>query len=327
MQDNRPAVYLEGSTAIYRSSALGHCLRMLWAARGNLPARPFPAAIQNAMDEGTDLEQRILTELYEKHDFTYGYQGQQFKVELDCGTWNGIRCVVRGAVDEIGHVSTHEMGDLTVDVKAFGQRLVDEYRTKGIMGLPRYAWQQSAYAQAFGKSHFYMPIWNKQKEEIEPWSLNPIPVPYGSGDIRNRVMTVEEAFEANKMPEECPAEYGCQYYYLHDEKVVADLPDDAKLLLIARINLDQKIKTFSDARDKLNDAIKGKLPQDVAFHLTMDDGVYSVTVFANPDKFNTNAAKEVLTIAGVDWQNDTEFIVPGVGTQLRVTKPKKGGKS
>lgn len=315
---------MEGNTAVYRASAVGHCLRMLWAARNGMEATAIPAPIQKAMDEGTDLEQRILTELYEKHDFTYGYQGQQFQVELDCGTWNGIRCIVRGAVDEIGHVSTHDMGDLTVDVKAFGQKLVDEYRTKGIMGLPRYAWQQSAYAQAFGKSHFYMPIWNKAKEEVESWSLLPILIPYSAGQIRDRIMTVEEAVANNKMPEECPAEYGCQYFYLHDKPTVDTLPDKAQVLLIARINLDNKITTLSKARDTLNNAIKAELTKDVTYHLHMDEtpGQYTITVIANPDKFNTNAAKQLLTEASVDWQNDPEFIVPGVGTQLRVTKPR-----
>lgn len=325
MQDNRPAVYLEEGAVIYRASAIGHCLRMLWAARSNMPARPFPKVIQAAMDKGTEMEAHILNVLYEDFNFTYGYQGQQFQVELPLGTFNGYRILVRGAVDEIGHPVDRPPAR-PIDVKHFGQSLVDEYRTKGILGIPRYAWQQSAYAHGFNSPEFYMPIYNKDTAKIEPWSVNPIPAPYTIEQIRDRVMTVEEAFQDNEMPAECPAEYGCQYYYLHDEKTVGDLPEDARVLLIARINLDKKLAIFSGAREKLNEAIREKLPQDVAFHLTMDDGTYSVTVIANPDKFNTKAAKEVLTAAQVDWQNDPEFIVPGVGTQLRVTKPKgKGG--
>jgi hypothetical protein len=324
-QDNRPAVYLEGNTAIYRASALGHCLRMLWAARNNMDRRPIPKRIQEAMDEGTDMEAMILNDLYENHDFTYGYQGQQFVIELDVGTFNGIRCIVRGKVDEIGRPASNPLnGDLTIDVKKFGKTLMAEYRAKGIMGIPRYAWQQSAYAIGYGKQHFYMPVWDKENNEIPEWTLAPIPAPITFEQIRDRVMTVEEYFANGTMPEECPAEYSCQYYYLHDQKTVDHLPDDAKVLLTGRLNIDKKIATLSNARDILNEAIRGKLSQDVQYHLEQDDGVYTIVVIANPNKFNTNEAKALLTAAEVDWEHDPDFWTPGVGTQLRVTKPKKG---
>lgn len=320
-QDNRPAVYLEGNTAIYRASAMGHCVRMLWAARSGMDARPIPEKIKKAMDEGTELEPIILNMLYEDHDFTYGYQGQgsQFQIELDVGTFNGIRCVIRGKVDEIGHQLSNPLhGDLTIDVKAFKQPLVDEYHTKGIMGIPRYAWQQTAYGIGYGKQHFLMPIYNKDTEKIEEWSLEPVPVPLTFEHLRNRVMEVEEAIADGKMPEECPAEFGCQYYYLHDQKVVDELPEDAKVMLVARINLSRKIDTLTSAKKKLDEAIRPKLSQDVAYHL---EG-HTITVIANPAKFNTNAAKALLTEAAVDWQNDPDFWIPGDGTQLRVNKPK-----
>jgi len=322
-QDNRPAVYLEGNTAIYRASAIGHCTRMLWAARSGMDARPIPPPIRKAMDEGTELEPIILEKLYTDHDFTFGYQGQQFQIELDLGTFNGIRVVVRGKVDEIGNpASKPQYGPLTIDVKAFGQRLVDEYHAKGILGIEHYAWQQSAYGHGYGKEYFYMPIYNKDTGLIEPWSLEPIRVPIGFEQIRERIMAVEEHIANGTMPDDCPAEFGCQYPYLHDQKPVDHLPEAARLLLVARINLDDKIKTLSNAKDTLNDAIKEKLTPNVTYHLATDNITYTVTVIANPDKFNTNAAKALLTAAEVDWQNDPDFIVPGEGTQLRVTKPR-----
>lgn len=321
-QDNRPAVYLEGNTAIYRASAIGHCFRMLWAARSGMDARPIPATIKKAMDEGTELEPTILNMLFEDHNFTFGYQGQQFQIELDVGTFNGVRVVVRGKCDEIGYPLDKQMvmqGALTIDVKAFRQALVDEYRTKGILGLPRYAWQQSTYAVGYGKTHFYMPIYNKDTGKIEEWSLEPIPAPYTFEQIRERVMTVEEAISEGKMPEVCLNEFGCQYYYLHDQKVVDELPENAKVLLVARINLSRKIKTFEAAKKRLDEAIKPLLAQDVSYHL---DG-HTITVIANPSKFNTTAAKTLLTEAEVDWQNDPDFWTPGSGTQLRVNAPKE----
>ncbi len=322
-QDNRPAVYLEGNTAIYRASATGHCLRMLWAARSGMDARPIPDTIRKAMDEGTELEPIILELLFQDHNFTFSpdYQGQQFQVELELGTFNGVRVICRGKVDEVGYPLDKMLpmqGALTIDVKAFKQALVDEYHTKGIMGIPRYAWQQSVYAVGYGKTHFYMPIYNKDTGKIEEWSLEPVAAPFSFDQIRERIMTVEEAISDGKMPETCLNEYGCQYYYLHDQKTVDELPEDAKVLLVARINLSRKIDTLSKAKTKLDAAIRPKLSQDITYHL---DG-HTITVIANPSKFNTTAAKALLTEAGVDWQNDPDFQIPGEGTQLRVNKPK-----
>lgn len=325
-QDNRPAVYLEGNTAIYRASAIGHCPKALWAARSGMDRRPIPKVILDAMDEGTRLEPIILQKLFDEYEFTYGYQGQQFQVELDVGTFNGIRCVVRGKMDEKGHQASNPLyGDLPIDVKAFGQTLVDQYRTKGLLSLPGYAWQQSVYGHGTGNTHFLMPIYNKATGEIEPWTLDPIAVPFTFEQIRNRVMTIEEMFHEGNMPAECPADYACQYPYLHEGKLVDTLPEGVEVMLRARINLDNKIAGFTKARDTLNEAIRAKLPVDVLYHLDVDGvGQYSITVIANPDKFNTAAAKALLTEANVDWQNDPDFIIPGEGVQLRVNKPKKG---
>lgn len=327
-QDNRPAVYLEGSTAIYRASAIGHCIRMMWASRTGLEARPIPEKIKKAMDEGTELEEQILAMLYEDHNFTFSpdYKGQQFQIELEVGHFNGVRVIVRGKTDEIGYPLDKQMatqGALTIDVKAFKQALVDEYKAKGILGIPRYAWQQSVYAIGFGKTHFYMPIYNKDTGKIEEWSLEPVAAPFTFEQIRERVMTVEEAVGNAEMPSTCLNEFGCQYYYLHDDqkKPVDHIPEDAQVMLTARINLSNKIKVLTGAKEKLDDAIKAKLAPDVTYHF---DG-HTITVIPNPARFNTTNAKKILTDAELDWQNDPYFWTPGVGFQLRVNAPKKGG--
>lgn len=289
--------------------------------------RPIPDVIKKAMDEGTDMERMILDLLYTDHDFTFGYQGQQFGIELDCGTYNGIRCIVRGAVDEIGHQADNPPAR-PIDVKKFGKTLVQEYMTRGIMGVGegRYAWQQSAYAHGYGSPDFIMPVYDKVTGKIIPKSLEPIMAPISFEQIRERVMTIEEYAADGKMPDDCSGDYACQYPYLHDQKAVDHLPDDAKALLIARINLDRKITVFTKAKDTLSEAIKGKLGPEVKFHLDLDDGTYTISVVPNSDRFNTDAAKALLTDAKVDWANDPDFKIPGEGYKLVVTKPKKGKK-
>lgn len=307
MQDNRPAVYLEGDTVVYRASALGHCLRSLWAARNAMDAKPFPKAIQDAMDEGTELESHILNLLYEEHHWGFARDGQQFQVELVVGAWNGKTLIVRGKMDE------RRDDGYPVDVKAVSE----SFFTHPIPDY--YLWQQSVYAIGLGKDRYYMPIYNKDTEKLWDPSLVALVPKYNREQIRDRVLQVEEAFYENKMPD-CTNEYGCPYYYLHEQKPTDVLPEPAVLLVRARIKLSEKIKTLEAARKKLDEAISPKLDQDVTYYL---DG-YSVVMFLNPARFNTDAAKRLLTEAEVDWKNDPDFWIEGKGTQLRMT-PKKGG--
>ncbi len=322
MQDNRPSVYLEGDCVIYRASALGHCLRSLWAARSNMDRLPIPAVVQQGMDEGTNLEPIILELLFTKHNFTFA-DGSQSVVELNLGAWNGKTLIVRGKLDEIGTVSdggpNQAQHHLPVDVKAFTNEQVEKYHSGGLAVVPNYDWQQSVYALGYGTKQVYMPIFNKGSWEIELFSLVPITPTHTLEEIRNRVLEVEEAFHDNKIPQYCSGDFACQYPYLHDTKTVDTLPDDALSLCRARIVLSDKIKALDAARKKLDSIIRMKIALDTPYEC---DG-YTVSMFKNPDRFNTDAAKSLLTEAGIDWKNDSDYIIYGSGTQVRFTPPKK----
>lgn len=287
---------------------------MLWAARSGLEPKPFPAPIQKAMDEGTELESTILEQLYTDHGFAFDYGGQQFQVELVVGAWNGKTLIVRGKMDE-------KAFGRPVDVKAMSQSTIDSLRGSSL--YRKYEWQQSVYCVGMGADMYYMPIYNKDTGKIEPWSVKPLFPRYSRDDIRDRVMQVEEWNEKGTMPDECPAEYGCQYYYLHDNQQKDELPTEVHQLVRARINLSRKIETLTNARKTLDNVIKPKLNADGSYTF---EG-YSVSVVPNSRRFNTDAAKGLLTEAEVDWQNDPDFWIPGEGNYLRVTKPKGKGES
>jgi len=241
----------------------------------------------------------------------------QFQVELNIGAWNGKTLIVRGKVDEIG--STDQKNFYTIDVKAFSQSTIDDFRSGGFTAFPHYAWQQSAYAIAFNENFFYMPIYNKDTGKIEEWSLDLQKPLFTRDQIRDRVLSIEEAYEQNTIPQ-CTADYGCQYYYLHDEKEPpATLPGECLSLCSARIVLSEKIKKLEESRRLLDETIKSKLQQDVTYNFQDE---YTITMYANPSRFNTKAAQALLTDAGVDWKNDPDFIIPGQGTQVRFTKRK-----
>ena len=281
---------------------------MLWAARSGLEPKPFPKVIQDAMDEGTALESSILEQLYTDHGFSFDYGGQQFQVELILGAWNGKTLIVRGKMDE-------KAFGRPVDVKALSQSTIDSFQSSAL--LKHYEWQQSVYCLGMGADMYYMPIYNKDTERIEPWSVAPRTPRYSREEIRDRVMQVEEWHEKGTMPDECPAEWGCQYYYLHDYQEREELPVAVHQMLRARIALARKVEAFTKARKTLDDAIKAQIGDG---SYTFEG--YSVSVVPNARKFNTEAAKGLLTAAEVDWQNDPDFWIPGQGNYLRVTKPK-----
>ena len=309
MQDNRPGVYAEGDNIIYRASALGHPLCQLFAARSGLDRRPFPISIQRGMDEGTALEGTILNLLYDRYNFSFAYESQ-FVVELNVGAWNGKTFIVRGKVDEIG---SDDGTRRPIDVKALTQDQIDAPTPE------RYLWQQSVYTHGLNADKYYMPIFNKATWEIEDRSLVPLVPKYSREQIRDRIIEVERAFFENEMPP-CPGEFGCQYWYLHEEKPKEELPEKVVAIARARIILNRRINSLTDARKILDGKIKEQLSTDLSYTL---DG-YTVTVYANPSRFNTKAAQKLLSEADIDWQNDPEFTIPGEGTQVRFTASKRG---
>jgi len=319
MGDNRPAVYLENNNVIYRASALGGCLRALYAARCGMDRRPIPDIIQRGMDEGTALEPTILDLLQTKHDFHFVENSRQHVVELDCGKYNGKNLIVRGSVDALVY-SGGGNTVLPVDVKAFTNDDVELYFSdKRWYHFPRYAYQQSVYAHGSGTEFFLMPIFNKATWQIEPKSLRVVSAPYGPEEIRNRVLSVERSYSALSMPQDCPCDYACPYPYIHDPPARSEPPAASQALIDARINLSNKIRVLEAARQYLDDQITKHLTEGESY---THDG-HTISLLHKSNRFNIKAAQELLTEADIDWQHDPDFVIPGEGTYIRITKPRK----
>jgi hypothetical protein len=77
---------------------------------------------------------------------------------------------------------------------------------------------------------------------------------------------------------------------------------------------------FDTARKTIDEALRPHLVLDDAYEL---DG-WGIKHFKNPDKFNTDAAKQLLRESDIDIDNDPMFKIPGEGTQVRFNPPKKG---
>jgi hypothetical protein len=261
------------------------------------------------MDEGTALEPTILRILSEHHDIRFEPDSSQRQVELNLGEWSSKTIIVRGKVDAVLN------GGFPVDVKAFTQDQIDQ-------GIPDYyEWQQSVYALGMNREIYMMPIFNKSTWQIEEWSLDPRAAKYPLSSIRRRVFQVEGAFETGIMPNDCLADFACQYPYLHDAKLPDQLPNNTVEIARARIKLSEKIRTFEQARKALDDALSPKLNQDITYVL---DG-YTIVLYANPDRFDSKAAQRLLTDKGIDWEHEPDLWKPGRGSTIRMT-PKKARK-
>lgn len=323
MPDNRPAVYTEGDTVFYRASALGGCLRALFAARSNMERMPIPSVIQAGMDEGTNLEPTILDLLRDRHGWYLTDRHPstppdgQYVVTLTVSD----NIIVRGALDGVGRPPGEPASFGPIDVKAFTPEQCSLFHNKGFDAFPRYAWQQSVYAYGYIHSHldltpiFYMPIFNKGTWQIEPWSLVPYKPMFTLADIARRIATVEQYFARAELPPNCPQDYACQYPYLHDGPSKTAIPDNLTLIAQGRIKLSNKIKVFEEARKTLDEALKSTLDSSLTYTI---DG-YTVSIYANPSRFNTNEAKRILREMEVDIDSLT---IPGQGTQIRFTPPK-----
>ena len=111
-----PIVSTDGHEVLYRASALGGCLRRLWAARNEMDARPVPKAMQVKFEEGHMYEQPILDALSARGWTIFG---QQSEIKFEVGkSYNGKTIYVVGHVDALGHPP--DTIPLPIDVKAFG---------------------------------------------------------------------------------------------------------------------------------------------------------------------------------------------------------------
>jgi hypothetical protein len=274
------------------------------------------------MDEGTNLEPVILDLLLSKYDFMFVDNSRQHKVELDCGKFGGKNLIVRGAVDAMVH-TTHgrEPGliDLPCDVKAFTNDDCELFREHRWSRYPRYAYQQSVYALGSGTTSFFMPIFNKATWQIEPWSICIYTIPHTKKEIRSRVLQVEKAYADLTMPSDCPCDFACPYPYLHDTLTRDDVPEPAIALVDARINLSNKIRTLEAARQYLDDQITKHLTEGESY---THDG-HTISLLHKSNRFNIKAAQALLTEADIDWQHDPDFVIPGEGTYVRITTPRK----
>ena len=314
----------------YRASALGGCLRALWAARSGQPAAPTPAKMQAVFDRGHEIEPIVINMLKEQGWNIYDEQKEvilpvTFEEFPDTVSQTPPPITkplfILGHIDALGAPPPGISGpeshtfEHVIEIKGFGPDLWAKYKAGGLRGMFGYSVQTSAYQYALGFADLAFVVYNKETGELdiqfferpvlERWELDVI------------VAVVEECYRSSQMPS-CTLNYPCPYYHLHDPLPVPSALVDT--LAVTYLNIGEQIKTLEATRKAISGKIKNLLPEGEADKWQSAD--VGLSLSPNASSWNTEALDDLLTKAELDRD---DYRKSGTGTQLRITDRRKRG--
>ena len=252
MSDDRPNVYVENNTVVYRASSLGHCPRALLAARRGMEPLPFPDFMYDRFEEGNRAEPIIMAR-FQSDNPDWKLDGSQDEISLLIGS----NVIVRGHIDGFA-VRKHDNKGCVVEAKALGPDWFNKFTKKGLAGLPdSYAWQVAIYMHATGADCAVLVAGEKINGEIVDaskfhylWIDTP---PFTLEQIVDRVKAIEGKATDGDWPE-CLNEWLCQYPYLHDQPEIESLSgmDEMKLDSFAdrwaeAVEMEKRAKQIKDS--------------------------------------------------------------------------------
>ena len=165
----------------YRASALGGCLRALWAARSGQPAAPTPAKMQAVFDRGHEIEPIVINMLKEQGWNIYDKQKEvilpvTFEEFPDTVSQTPPPITkplfILGHIDALGAPPPGISGpeshpfEHVIEIKGFGPDLWAKYKAGGLRGMFGYSVQTSAYQYA-GFADLAFVVYNKETGELD----------------------------------------------------------------------------------------------------------------------------------------------------------------
>lgn len=198
--------------AYYRASYLGSCMRALAAARMGYTPTPPPEKLAKTFEAGHRAEDDCVEHL---RSLGWNIYSQQRPCRMLMETSRGGVAIV-GHIDGIGESPGAEE-PVILEIKSQGASTWAASRDNELWD--RYRWQASVYMHALR-----MPLtwvrWHRdntagQSPRIEFETLRE--PPYTMEQIRERLDAVEEAASRAQLPTECSRQFGCAFYYLHEE--------------------------------------------------------------------------------------------------------------
>jgi len=326
LSDNRSPVYDEGGVTIYRVSALGTCLRALWAHRQGLEPSGTPEWLQEKFDQG-NVAEPIIIEMIEKQ---YGgvVTHKQDLVEIPVGKTAIIRGHPDGIYKQVLNNGLEIEGSKAVlECKALAKSTFEKFRRAIendtlISDFPYYAAQISVLMEHYGlPALFAIGIKDEDGlvESIETFVLNDPPIKLK--DLKVKIIKLERMAE---MPKCDISVYPCPFFFLHDDKDVV-LSEDAWLGMMAKAYFEAHAagkkaeQTKKDTGDYIKKTMAEVAPDGDEVEVHDGDGnewkVKMVNSRSGP-KFDIEAAKK-------DGVEVDKYMKPGGAYSYPNIKPPK----
>lgn len=313
--DNRPPIYTEGDTVVYRSSAVGKlCPRALWLARTGVEPSPIPERLQKAFVESSNNEQLALAMFTDKHEVALSREQEEFEVPVP-----GTNAVIRGHIDAYG-LSVGMRG--VVEVKCIS---ADSWDRRGVYMYPGWMEQIQTQMRGMDVKLCWMVFGKKIDGVVEDVSYTVVEYqPRIIGQVFDAVRQVENAVAEGRALD-CPEEkWGCPYWQLHEGTEMTDVVEDRVLAGLATqiVSLSDQIKRADREMRELRDRVMKKL-EDLklpsSIKLKSPDGkVFGVTVVTSS---RTLWDDEALDRDGVNL-DDYKIRQEGA-SYVKITKPKE----
>jgi len=206
-----PIARMEDGVLVVRASALGNCVRALWAAATGYAKVDSPGWLNQMAQEGHLHEEDVRRRLMEDSGGTIVIRDPQATMR-----WEVVpgKAVVEGHVD--GLIDT-EPGPTVLEVKSMSDNVFKEFELNRFDSKPGYAWQVSAYMLGNGATEALYAYKNRNSGELQTFHIGTPPI--SEAQIRGKVAKVWSWIDRGVMPdcEENVNKFFCPFPYLHEE--------------------------------------------------------------------------------------------------------------
>ncbi len=229
MSDDRPIARVENGVVIIRASALGMCVRALWASLEGIEAAQSPEWLTDAAERGNRYEKAMGKKLAAE-----GYVFLSFQEEVEY--W-----VIPGKLKILGHTDgivslPPEAGGTTrrgrlLEVKSMSPRVFKAWMADGFLSKPHNAWQLGVYMAATKlPAHYICVRAHEEANDLGQLAIDKhvmaddtaidirdiVVPPRTETEIKAKAMAVYKAWKVGEMPA-CEEVFPCPFYFLHDE--------------------------------------------------------------------------------------------------------------
>lgn len=258
--DNRPSCYIEDGRVIFRASAVGRSSHVLAASAAGVMPASFTERTKGYFHEGNLHEPDIINRVA-SDGWAFSHIGtDQDELLVPVSSRIAIRCHPDGyATATKDHRFAVKGTRCVFEGKAMSKDVFDRWDRRGFDDFWSYAVQFSIEMEGSGLPGLFA-VKNRNNGEVRWQVFTTPPIPFA--EIRKRLLLVEKGArggDLNPLKEKCK-EFGCQYFFLHDDtgpEIVADDVIDglAEMVDAARDRRKQAETIEKDARDKLSMAM------------------------------------------------------------------------